>query len=106
MDLVNGEHTIVVDIGQRCVACNDIRREMGQLLTMESVVPAGGSGSSGVSKIEVSWVFFGSAWFGVATWRAASGSSSIASSPAGIGVWPCGGGVLVDIGVPVLRVSS
>ena len=33
-------------------------------------------------------------------------SSSIASSPAGIGVCPCGGGVLVDIGVPVLRVPN
>jgi hypothetical protein len=33
-------------------------------------------------------------------------SSSIASSPAGSGVCPCGGGVLVDIGVPVHRVSS
>ena len=68
--------------------------------------PAGGSGSSRVSKIDVSWVFFGSSGIGVVTWRAASVSSSIASSPAGSGVCPCGGGVLVDIGVPVLRVSS
>ena len=78
----------------------------GQPLTIESVLPAGGSGFSRVSKIDVSWVFFGSSWIGVVTWRAASVSSSIASSPAGSGVCPCGGGVLVDIGVPVLRVSS
>ena len=78
----------------------------GQPLTIESVLPAGGSGSSRVSKIDVSWVFFGSSGIGVVTWRAASVSSSIASSPAGSGVCPCGGGVLVDIGVPVHRVSS
>ena len=105
MDLVYGEHTIVVGMGQKLVACNDKKCERGQPLTIESVVPLEGSGSPGVSKIEVSWVF-GSAWTGVASWRAASVSSSIASSPAGSGVCPCGGGVLVDIGVPVLRVSS
>ena len=61
MDLLNGEDTIVVDIGQKWVACNDIQCGMGQPLTIESAVPAGGFGSSGAPKIEVSWVFFGSA---------------------------------------------
>ena len=92
---MNGECTIVVGIGQKCVACMDVQCEVCQPLTMYSV-PVGGSGTSGFSKMDVSGVFAGSAWTGVLSWRAASVSSSMSSSPGGTGVSPCGG-VLVDM---------
>ena len=58
---MNGECTIEVGIGSE-VACNDVQCERGgQPLTIESVVLSWVTGSSGISKIEVSWVFFGSA---------------------------------------------